>query len=80
MYNLPLDYYAKLPAQSDAVTAADVQHVAQKYIHPESFVAVGAGDYAKVGDDLKKLAFGPVELRDPDGNPAKPETASTLPH
>jgi len=80
VYNLPLDYYQKLPAQSDAVTAADVQRVAEKYIHPDQFVAVGAGDYAKVGPALRKLDLGPVALRDADGNPAKTETAAGQSH
>jgi len=80
VYDFPLDYYQKLPAQSDAVTAADVQRVAEKYIHPAQFVAVGAGDYEKVGADLKKLDLGPVALRDADGNPAKSETAAGQSH
>jgi zinc protease len=80
VYDFPLDYYQKLPAQSDAVTAAEVQRVAEKYIHPDQFVAVGAGDYEKVGADLRKLDLGPVALRDADGNPAKSETAAGQSH
>ncbi len=78
-YDLPLDYYQKLPAQIDAITAADVQRVATQYIHPESAVVVGAGDRAKIESELKKLSIGPVEMRDYEGNPVKESTAETKP-
>jgi zinc protease len=67
-YDLPLDYYQQLPAKIDAVTPNDVQHMAEKYIHPDTSVVIGAGDRAKIEDSLKKLAIGPVEVRDYDGN------------
>jgi zinc protease len=67
-YDLPPDYYQQLPAKIDAVTPDDVQHMAEKYIHPDTSVVIGAGDRAKIEDSLKKLAIGPVEVRDYDGN------------
>jgi len=67
-YDLPPDYYQQLPAKIDAVTPNDVQHMAEKYIHPDTSVVIGAGDRAKIEDSLKKLAIGPVEVRDYDGN------------
>lgn len=70
-YDFPLDYYEKLPAKIDAVTADEVQRVANKYIHPETSVVIGAGDRAKIEDGLKKLTIGPVEVRDYEGRPVK---------
>jgi len=67
-YDLPPNYYQLLPAKIDAVTPDDVQHMAEKYIHPDTSVVIGAGDRAKIEDSLKKLAIGPVEIRDYDGN------------
>ena len=67
-YDLPLDYYQGLPAKIDAVTADDVQHMAEKYVHPDTSVVIGAGDRAKIEDSLKKLSLGPVEVRDYEGN------------
>jgi zinc protease len=67
-YELPPDYYQKLPDRIDAVTPADVQRMGQKYIHPETSVVIGAGDRAKIEDSLKKLSLGPVEVRDYEGN------------
>jgi zinc protease len=67
-YDLPLDYYQDLPTKVDAVTSDDVQRMAEKYIHPETSVVIGAGDRAKIEDSLKKLSLGPVEVRDYEGN------------
>lgn len=74
-YDFPLDYYEKLPAKIEVVSADDVQRVATKYIHPETSVVVGAGDRAKIEDGLRKLTIGPVEVRDYEGRPVK-ETPS----
>jgi zinc protease len=69
VYGLPLDYFGQLPASINAVTAADVERVAKKYIHPENAVVIGAGDRAKIEDQLKKLSIGTVEVRDYEGVP-----------
>ena len=79
-YDLPLDYYEQLPAKIDAVTAQDVQRMANTYLHPETSVVIGAGDRSKIEDSLKKLAIGPVELRDADGNPVKAAAAAGQAH
>jgi zinc protease len=79
-YELPLDYYEKLPAKIDAVSAEDVHRMANRYLHPETSVVIGAGDRAKIEDSLKKLGVGPVELRDADGNPVKAAAASGQAH
>jgi zinc protease len=75
IYRLPLDYYRQLPASIGAVTSEDVQRMANKYIHPESAVVVGAGDRAKIEDQLKKLSIGAVEVRDYEGNPVSAKAA-----
>lgn len=67
-YELPPDYYQKLPAKIDAVTPEDVQAMAQKYVHPETSVVIGAGDRAKIEDGMKKLSLGDVQVRDYEGN------------
>ncbi len=74
-YDLPLDYYNRLPAQIDAITAQDVQRVANAYVHPETSVVVAAGDRAKIEPELKKLSMGPVEILDTEGNPVKAAAA-----
>src|SRR5262249_13363216 len=69
VYGLPLDYFEQLPASINAVSAADVERVAKKYIHPENAVVIGAGDRTKIEDQLKKLSIGTVEVRDYEGVP-----------
>jgi zinc protease len=75
-YDLPLDYYKSLPAQIDAVTDADVQRVANKYINSDTAIVVAAGDRAKIEPELKKLSLGTIEVRDYEGNPVKEAAAS----
>jgi zinc protease len=75
VYAFPLDYYQKLPSSITAVTSEDVQRMAQKYIHPENAVVIGAGDRSKIEDQLKKLSIGDVEVRDYEGNPVKAKAA-----
>ncbi len=47
LYGLGLDYLERYPQLINAVTAADVQRVAQKYLDPERFVLVVVGDLPK---------------------------------
>jgi len=68
VYEFPLDYYQQLPSSIAAVTAEDVQRMAQTYIHPESAVVIGAGDRSKIEEQLKKLSIGDVQVRDYEGS------------
>jgi zinc protease len=74
-YELPLNYYAELPAKAEAVTAEDVQKAAQQHINLDRTVVVGAGDLAKIEPELQKLSLGQIAVRDFDGNPVKGGTA-----
>ena len=67
VYNLPNDYFQKLPAAYEAVTPEAVAKAAQDYVHPNNLVVVAVGDRAKIQPDLEKLNLGPVELRDESG-------------
>ena len=44
VYRLPDDYYSRYVQNIEAVTAADVQQVAQKYIQPDRLAVVVVGD------------------------------------
>jgi zinc protease len=61
LFNLPQDYYAKLPAKVEAVTSADAQAAAEKYIHPEQMLLIAVGDKAKIESGLQGLKLGTVE-------------------
>jgi predicted Zn-dependent peptidase len=67
LYNFPADYYDTYPAKIAAVTPADVQRVAQKYLTLDRLAIVAVGDAEKIKKDL--AAFGPVEATDSDGKP-----------
>jgi zinc protease len=67
MFDLPADYYRRLPGQFARVSAQEVQAAARKYLAPEQMVVVAVGDRAKIGAQLDALKLGPAEVRDTDG-------------
>lgn len=67
IYDLPADYWETYPAKIMAVTAADVQRVARRYVNPETQQVVVVGDASKIKAALEK--FGPVEVYDTEGKP-----------
>jgi len=71
-YNFPADYFAKLPGEYESVTPEAVEAAAQKCIQPDHVIVVAVGDRAKIESGLKDLNLGPIELRDPMGDPVKP--------
>ena len=68
-YDLPLDSYDSFIKGIEAVTAADVQRVARKYITPDQFAIVVVGDRSQIEAPIKALNEGPVEVRDLWGQP-----------
>ena len=67
IYRRPLDYYANLPANYQAVTEVDIARVARQYLHPDQLVIVAAGDRTKIEPSLREAGLGPVEVRDING-------------
>jgi predicted Zn-dependent peptidase len=67
LYDLPADYWDTYPQKVAAITADDVQRVAQKYIDLEHLQIVAVGDASKARDVLAK--YGKVEVYDADGKP-----------
>jgi zinc protease len=60
VFGLPLEYYRNYIPQVMRVTAADVQRVARKYLHPERMSIVVVGDVAKIRPGIEKLKLGRV--------------------
>jgi zinc protease len=69
-FKLPADYWDRYPERLMAITQAQVQAAAQKYLDPARLQIVAVGDATKIGDGLK--AFGTVELYGVDGKPKTP--------
>lgn len=78
LYGFPDDYWDTYPAKVLAVTAADVQRMARKYLNPDALQIVAVGDAAQIRSILEK--YGPVEVYDTEGRvvvqePEKPAAA-----
>ena len=67
LYNLPADYWDTYPQKVTAITPADVQRVAQKYIDLGHLQVVAVGDASKAREVLTK--YGKVEVFDAEGKP-----------
>ena len=67
VFDLPADYWRTLPDRYRAVTAAQVQAAAQKYLKPDQLKVIAVGDRAAILPQLQKLGLGQPEIRDVDG-------------
>jgi predicted Zn-dependent peptidase len=67
LFNLPADYWDTYPQNVSAITADDVQRVAQKYIDLGHLQVVAVGDASKTKEILAK--YGTVQVFDSDGKP-----------
>ncbi len=76
-YNLPEDYYRTLPDKYEALTANQVEQVAEQDVHPDNVILVTVGDRAKIQPGLEKLNLGPIEIRDSNGDLVKAQTAGS---
>jgi predicted Zn-dependent peptidase len=70
LYNLPADYWDTYPQKVSAITAADVQKAAQKYLDLAHLQVVAVGDASKAREVLSK--YGKVQIYDAEGKPVTP--------
>ncbi|QCE40885.1 M16 family metallopeptidase [Psychroserpens sp. NJDZ02] len=76
---LPGDFYKTYLAKINAVTAADVQRVANKYFKPENARIIIIGKGSEVISGLEKTGI-PIKYYDKFANPvAKPEFSKPIP-
>ncbi len=73
LYNFPEDYWDTYPAKIAAVSADEVQRVAQKYIKPDAIQIIAVGDAMRIKAVMEK--FGPVEMYDTEGKLVMPKPA-----
>ena len=69
LYKFPVDYWDRYTDRIAAVTPAQVQTVARKYLDPKRLQIVAVGDAAKIEANLR--TFGPVDVFDDEGKPVK---------
>jgi zinc protease len=66
-FNLPADYWDRYPERINAITQANAQAMAKKYLDPSRLQIVAVGSSEGVARALRKL--GPVEVFDAEGRP-----------
>lgn len=71
-YGLPLDYYDSYANRIAAITQADVQRVAHKYLALDRLAIVVVGDRASIEPGIRALRLGEVSIRDLTGHPVRP--------
>jgi zinc protease len=76
MFGLPADYLQTYNARIQAVTARDIQRVAQQYITPDKAAIVIVGDASAIMDQIKPYAQA-VEIYDASGNRKEAATTTT---
>lgn len=69
LYDMPADYWDTYPQKVMAISADDVQRVAQKYIDMTHLQVIAVGDASKTRTVLAK--YGTVQEYDADGKPVK---------
>ncbi|WKW13619.1 pitrilysin family protein [Pseudogemmatithrix spongiicola] len=62
LFNLPLAWLQEYVAAVNAVTAADVQRVARRYVPDDAATVIVVGDLAKVRAGIEALNLGPVTV------------------
>jgi predicted Zn-dependent peptidase len=62
VYRLPDDYFSRYVPQIEAVTAADVQRVAARYIQPDRLAVVVVGDRKAIEPGIRALKLGPITV------------------
>ena len=62
VYTLPADYFETFTQHVRAVTIADVQHAAERYIQPDKFAVVIVGDRKVIEPGVKALNLGPIKI------------------
>jgi zinc protease len=67
VFGLPLEYYRTYIPRIMAVTAADVERVARKYVRPNRVSIVVVGDIAKIRPGIEALHLGPIKRVDMQG-------------
>ncbi len=75
MFDLPADYLQTYRDRVNAVTPAEIQRVARKYVTPDRVAIIIVGDAAAITDQIKPYSQ-TIELYDTSGNRKETKAAS----
>ena len=79
LYDLPADYFTTYRDRVDAVSKADVDRVAAKYLDPERLTILVVGDRSKIEASIRELPFAKVvNILDVEGNPVTTATPEVV--
>lgn len=79
-YGFPADYFQKYPANIEKVTAADVERVAKKYVHPDQLALLVVGqekDFEKPLSSLGNVTTIDITIPEPGGSQPKSAAPSS---
>ena len=62
VYHLPDDYFSRYVQNIEAVTAADVERVARKYLQADRVAVVIVGDRKAIEPGIRALDLGPINI------------------
>jgi predicted Zn-dependent peptidase len=62
VFSLPESFFAEYVPKIQAVTPAEAQRVAARYIQPDRFAVVVVGDLAKIEKGIRAANLGPVRV------------------
>ena len=62
IYNLPDTTFSNFVGAVNALTGADIQKVAARYVQPDKMAVVVVGDRAAVEANIRALNLGPIEI------------------
>jgi zinc protease len=76
LYGFPADYFTKYPQMIEKVTAADVQNVARKYVHPDQLAVLVVGNQSKFEKPLSTLGtVTPIDITIPSADAGEKKAA-----
>jgi len=77
VYHLPDDYYESYESKVEAVTLADTERVAKKYLKPGEMAVLVVGDRSKIEKPIRELPFAKVvNVLDVEGKPVTVEAGA----
>ena len=62
IYKLPDEYFSRYIQNIQAVTPADVQRMAQKYVQPSRFIVIVVGDRQQIEPQIRPLNLGNLKV------------------
>ena len=69
LHELPLDFFERLPARIEAMSAGLLLEVTRRHLDPARMIVVAVGDRAEIEPQIAELGLGSITFRDADGIP-----------